>query len=508
MIKIVAIFLLALMAIDSAQSAASWSYGGSDGPSTWGSNFAECAASNQSPIDIQHSGSLVDGRLGNFALSMFTAVPPTMQLLNNGHAYITGGYTISDSKVLPGNYQALQFHLHWAANGSTVGSEHFLDNKQYFGELHIVHVNTKYPNISVALGETDGLAVLGFFVKVISTADNSAMEVFMAQNRLQAVAFEDATSNQVPFALSTIFPADFSNYYRYQGSLTTPPCSEAVVWTVFREPIIISQAQVIDFSLYQNKQNAPPNLLIGGNYRPTLPLNGRVVTRPSSELKLKPLTHTGPENWLNSYDACGTMSQSPIDIVHGATVADEKLGKFNRTTFTAIPDKMTLLNNGHALQVNLEGGYTVSDRNVLPGDYQAFQFHLHWAAVNQSRGSEHWIDGKQYFAELHIVHYNTKYASIGEALTQHEGLAVLGVFVAIGSETNENIDLLLNPIAQIQQYNQQMIYSSKFDIGRFLPEDLENYYRYSGSLTTPPCFESVVWTVFNEPIYISRAQVI
>uniref|UniRef100_H2YZZ8 Carbonic anhydrase n=1 Tax=Ciona savignyi TaxID=51511 RepID=H2YZZ8_CIOSA len=214
----------------------------------------------------------------------------------------------------------------------------------------------------------------------------------------------------------------------------------------------------------------------------------------------------GPENWLNSYDACGTMSQSPIDIVHGATVADEKLGKFNRTTFTAIPDKMTLLNNGHALQVNLEGGYTVSDRNVLPGDYQAFQFHLHWAAVNQSRGSEHWIDGKQYFAELHIVHYNTKYASIGEALTQHEGLAVLGVFVAIGSETNENIDLLLNPIAQIQQYNQQMIYSSKFDIGRFLPEDLENYYRYSGSLTTPPCFESVVWTVFNEPIYISRAQ--
>nr|XP_002127899.1 carbonic anhydrase 2-like [Ciona intestinalis] len=214
----------------------------------------------------------------------------------------------------------------------------------------------------------------------------------------------------------------------------------------------------------------------------------------------------GPSNWLNSYAACGTRAQSPISIEHENSVANKNLGTFDRSVFTSLPASMELVNNGHALQVNMDGSYTISDRSVLPNDYKAVQFHLHWAAANKSEGSEHWLNGKQYFAELHVVHYNTKYASIGEAVNKPDGLAVLGVFVDINDETNEHFNLLLNPINRVQIPNQEMTYTSKFSVANFLPTDLSEYYRYRGSLTTPPCFDSVVWTVFKEPIHMSRDQ--
>jgi len=61
--------------------------------------------------------------------------------------------------------QAAQFHIHWA-KPNLGGSEHTFNGKQYFGELHIVHYNTKYESLSVAADKSDGLAVLGFFIEV------------------------------------------------------------------------------------------------------------------------------------------------------------------------------------------------------------------------------------------------------------------------------------------------------------------------------------------------------
>ena len=61
--------------------------------------------------------------------------------------------------------QAAQFHFHWAAPNAA-GSEHLFNGNQYWGELHIVHYNTKYPDLGTAASEPDGLAVLGFFMAV------------------------------------------------------------------------------------------------------------------------------------------------------------------------------------------------------------------------------------------------------------------------------------------------------------------------------------------------------
>ena len=62
---------------------------------------------------------------------------------------------------------------------------------------------------------------------------------------------------------------------------------------------------------------------------------------------------------------------------------------------------------------------------------QVVQLHAHWGHQS-GHGSEHTIDGKSYDAELHIVHYNTKYDNPGAALDQEDGLAVLGIFLSVG----------------------------------------------------------------------------
>ena len=64
---------------------------------------------------------------------------------------------------------------------------------------------------------------------------------------------------------------------------------------------------------------------------------------------------------------------------------------------------------------------------------QAVQFHFHWAKNDSTKGgSEHTLNGQQYFAEMHVVHYNTKYSSFAEAQNNENGLAVLGFFITVG----------------------------------------------------------------------------
>uniref|UniRef100_A0A3B3U8C6 Carbonic anhydrase n=1 Tax=Poecilia latipinna TaxID=48699 RepID=A0A3B3U8C6_9TELE len=195
-----------------------------------------------------------------------------------------------------------------------------------------------------------------------------------------------------------------------------------------------------------------------------------------------------PEKWPGGYMDCGGKSQSPINIVTRKTVKDERLTpiefKNYQQTF-----KNSITNNGHSVKVNIPITCTISGGD-LSTTYKAVQFHLHWGK-DGGPGSEHTVDGEQYPMELHIVHMKSNYADLATALRDPNGVAVLGFFYEV---------ILLN----------RLLYFSlpSISLAQLIPPEqkLTSYYRYKGSLTTPPCSESVVWTVFETPIPLSMDQ--
>ncbi|KAF7663220.1 hypothetical protein LDENG_00216040 [Lucifuga dentata] len=217
-------------------------------------------------------------------------------------------------------------------------------------------------------------------------------------------------------------------------------------------------------------------------------------------------TYNGPEgehHWTKHYPYCGGAFQSPIDIKSELLRFDPNLGPIEVHNYNLSPNEhLTLGNNGHSLQISLPSKMHISS---LPHRYTAAQLHFHWGSPSRPAGSEHTVNSKQYAAEMHIVHYNSdKYPNISMAVDKSDGLAVLGVLIEVG-EFNPAFEKFLRFINGIK-YRDQRVQVPGFNIRLLLPARLDEYYHYDGSLTTPPCYPSVLWTVFRNPVTISRRQ--
>uniref|UniRef100_A0A8C6E901 Carbonic anhydrase n=1 Tax=Moschus moschiferus TaxID=68415 RepID=A0A8C6E901_MOSMO len=141
----------------------------------------------------------------------------------------------------------------------------------------------------------------------------------------------------------------------------------------------------------------------------------------------------------------------------------------------------------------------------LGARYNASQLHLHWGDKNDPHGSEHTVGGKHFAAELHIVYYNSdRYPNDSVAKDKPEGLAVVAVLIEVGS-SNPAYDKIFDNLKAVK-YKDQEVFIPGFNIEELLPERPEEYYRYRGSLTTPPCYPTVLWTVFRNPVQISQEQ--
>ena len=188
----------------------------------------------------------------------------------------------------------------------------------------------------------------------------------------------------------------------------------------------------------------------------------------------------GPDHW-GDLDAaskvCATGSQqSPIDVERPieADLPDLKI------QWAKSAD--TIVNNGHTIQLNVAPGST-----LMLGDdeYKLVQFHFH-------RPSEHLVDGKRFPMEVHFVH-------------QHSSgrLAVVGVLMSAGKEN----PAFNKVVATMPDKERPAVKADPaIDPNGFLPDDLD-YYRYNGSLTTPPCAETVAWLLLTDPIEVSEADV-
>jgi carbonic anhydrase len=217
-----------------------WGYTGAGAPERWASlqpSFATCAAGNrQSPIDIR------DGIGVQLDPVRFDYLPGGFRVLNNGHtiqATVAPGNTI---EVMGRRYELVQFHFHRP-------SEERVNGRVFDMVAHLVHKDVE-----------GRLAV----VAVLLTRGAPQPVVQTVWNNLPLERGEDLAA-EVMLDPSKLLPED-RRYYTYMGSLTTPPCTEGVLWMVMKTPVTVSPEQIAIFSR-----------LYPMNARPVQPLNGRLI---------------------------------------------------------------------------------------------------------------------------------------------------------------------------------------------------------------------------------------
>nr|XP_055058039.1 carbonic anhydrase [Misgurnus anguillicaudatus] len=212
--------------------------------------------------------------------------------------------------------------------------------------------------------------------------------------------------------------------------------------------------------------------------------------------------HDGPETWEESFPIANGPRQSPIDIVPTQAQHDPSLKRIRLKYDPAAAQ--SILNNGHSFQVDFadDDDSSTLTGGPITGTYRLRQFHFHWGS-SDDKGSEHTIAGARFPCELHLVHWNTKYPNFAEAASQPDGLAVVGVFLKIGS-ANPSLQKVLDALDDIQAKGNQTTFDN-FDPKTLLPASLD-YWTYDGSLTTPPLLESVTWIVLKDPISVSPVQ--
>ncbi|KAK3589434.1 hypothetical protein CHS0354_020768 [Potamilus streckersoni] len=216
----------------------------------------------------------------------------------------------------------------------------------------------------------------------------------------------------------------------------------------------------------------------------------------------------GVDHWDTLFpDACSGLYQSPINIKTSLTEYDPNLTEFALWFNPPKPgSRFVLHNNGHTVQVDTEGSFYVANGG-LPHVYTTVQYHFHWGHANH-HGSEHKINGHAVPLEMHIVSYNSElYQSLGEAAIQPQGLAVLGIMFKVAHEDNPVLEPLIRVLHRVKNPDlKKRVEIPAIGIQRYLPADGHMFYRYNGSLTTPACFESVIWTVFARQQTISHRQ--
>ena len=223
-----------------AQMHAHWSYEGEGAPANWGklrSDYTTCATGQrQSPIDIR------DGIKVGLETIRFDYKPTQFRIIDNGHTLqVSVGEGLA-LNVMGKRYELLQFHFHRP-------SEERINGRQYEMSVHLVHK------------DPDGrLAVVGVLLER-GAAQPVVQEVWnnLPLERLEPLAAQDSID---PVAL---LPTD-RRYYAYMGSLTTPPCSEGVLWMVMQQPVQASPEQIHIFSR-----------LYPMNARPVQQASGRLI---------------------------------------------------------------------------------------------------------------------------------------------------------------------------------------------------------------------------------------
>lgn len=213
-------FSITSVVLGGDETVGNWGYQGENSPTRWGrisGEYETCSTGLfQSPIDLTASNNFIREE-GNIEIYY---QPTPLVIKNNGHGieveYQPGSYAMINGQ----QYELKQFHFH-------TPSEHTLNGQKSEMELHLVHQS-----------EAGKLAVIGVFIE---EGKANATLAKISENLSE-------TEGRQELKGETIDASDFISknptYLHYQGSLTTPPCSENVVWNVLTEPLEASSQEI------------------------------------------------------------------------------------------------------------------------------------------------------------------------------------------------------------------------------------------------------------------------
>ncbi|WP_200762632.1 carbonic anhydrase [Nitrosophilus alvini] len=226
-----------------SHGSAHWGYSGHEGPEHWGDlspDYRICKdGKNQSPVDLT---GFIEAELPPLKLE-YEAVATTV--VNNGHTVKVNFGEGSELKVDGKEFELKQYHFH-------TPSENTIEGKYYPMEAHFVHASDK--------GE---LAVISVMIK--EGKANPSLQAIV--DNMPAHTGDKNSLKKYKLNAADLLPAN-KDYYRFNGSLTTPPCSEGVRWLVMKEPVEASKEQLKAFEKVMGKNN-----------RPLQPINARVILK-------------------------------------------------------------------------------------------------------------------------------------------------------------------------------------------------------------------------------------
>ena len=262
-----------------------WSYEGENGPAHWG-QIAPLAQTGirQSPIDL-----VVDHALSpsNLAPVIFHYRDSIIALKNTGHT-IQADCHPTNGIIIDGHHYTLrQFHFH-------ARSEHLVDGRDYPMEVHLVHAisDQQYeelpPTLAANKPPPNSLAIIGVMIKEGRT--HELIKDLWAE--IPKVGEAPLRYKIKGLNASTLLPpAGKRSFFRYNGSLTTPPYTENVLWTVMTEPIEFSREQIDAFKKLYPSNNRPKQ---EANQRFVLHYHDRTRTSESPSLPTQPTTPPRP----------------------------------------------------------------------------------------------------------------------------------------------------------------------------------------------------------------------
>jgi carbonic anhydrase len=218
-----------------------WGYSGHEGPEHWGeldASYAACAnGKNQSPINLSN---FVEAELEPLG---FDYGSQSSEILNNGHT-VQVNFTPGSTLVVDGRtFELKQVHFH-------TPSENVIDGKPYAMEAHFVHADPQ-GNLAVVAVMFDQGTEHAVLAKLWSEMPEKAGDKHPLVNKTRGDALMPGSRD----------------YFRFAGSLTTPPCTEGVIWLVMKEALTASKEQIARFAQVMHHPNN----------RPVQPLNGRMV---------------------------------------------------------------------------------------------------------------------------------------------------------------------------------------------------------------------------------------